>query len=226
MAIVKETCALSTAVLPLTIKNVKGSRGIRIRVDRRGVVVTKPAWVSKKAALAFVEEKRDWIEGQHKKRSVMPANRVLFRGEVFEVKPASYPPVRAAEGAIWAPGETECDRLEATLEWMKRRSRPVLREAVSRWALALGVSPKRVGVRDQVSRWGSCSHAGSLSFNWRLIMAPQEVLEYIVIHELAHMRELNHSRRFWAIVAEHCPNYKDHESWLNEHNDALIQLGR
>jgi predicted metal-dependent hydrolase len=226
MAVVKETYTLASAVLPLTIKNVKGSRGIRIRVDRRGVVVTKPAWVSKKAALAFVQEKRDWIESQHKHRASLPADKVLFRGEVFEIKAASYPPVRAAENVIWAPGESEADRLEATLQWMKRRAKLVIREAVSRWSTAMGVSPKRVGVRDQVSRWGSCSHVGSLSFNWRLIMAPQEVLEYIVIHELAHIKELNHSRRFWMVVAAHCPEYKKHEAWLNANNDALIHLGR
>lgn len=226
MSIDRGTCVLSSAVLPLTIKNVKGSRGIRIRVDRRGVVVTKPYWVSKKAAVAFVDESRPWIEKEHAKQSAVQIDRILYRGVEHEIRQATHPPVRAAGSIIWAHGDDEQERLENALSWMKRRAKPVLREVVSRWSEEMGLRPTRVGVRDQVSRWGSCSSTGSLSFNWRLIMAPPEVLEYIVVHELAHIQEHNHSRRFWALVARHCPEYKRHEAWLNKHNDSIIQLGR
>ena len=83
---------------------------------------------------------------------------------------------------------------------MHRRSKPVIRDAVARWSAEMGIVVKRVSVRDQRSRWGSCSDRGSLSFNWRLIMTPQAVLEYIVVHEMAHIEEHNHSRRFWSLV--------------------------
>ena len=211
---------------PVRIRNVKGSRRIRIRVEGKSVVVTKPRWVSKKAAVQFVVDCDAWITREIEKVAGRPLDRLHYRGVEHEILHAGVPPVRLANGQFWAPGETQEERLENVIEWMKRRARPVLREAVVRWSLTMGVEPQRVGVRDQTSRWGSCSSTGGVSFNWRLVMAPPDVLEYIVVHELAHLTEHNHSQRFWSIVEAHCPNYRDHERWLDEHNDALIQLGR
>ena len=85
----------------------------------------------------------------------------------------------------------------------------------------VGVKWRRVAVRDQRRRWGSCSSAGSLSFNYRLIMAPPQVLDYVVIHELAHRCHLNHSRRFWSLVAVHCPDYSASLAWLKSHGPYL-----
>jgi predicted metal-dependent hydrolase len=212
--------------LPVTIRNVKGSRGLRIRVAGSGVVVTKPRWVSKKAAVEFVAESEAWIAKELSRRAARPLDRVLYRGVEHEIKQATFPPVRLADGAFWAPGEQESDRLAEVLVWLRRRAKPLLRESVSRWSPLLGVSPTKVGVRDQTSRWGSCSSRGSVSLNWRLVMAPPEVLEYIVIHELAHLKEHNHSARFWALVAAHCPEYRLHEEWLSANGEPLIELGR
>jgi predicted metal-dependent hydrolase len=88
-------------------------------------------------------------------------------------------------------------------------------------AAALGVSFNRIAVRDQRTRWGSCSTAGTLSFNWRLALAPAGVLDYIVVHEVCHLREHNHSRRFWALVAERRPEYRVHMGWLHAHGHEL-----
>ena len=76
-------------------------------------------------------------------------------------------------------------------------------------------------MRDQRRRWGSCSVEGNLNFNYRLVMAPPEVLDYVVIHELMHRRQLNHSRRFWALVSEHCPGYRDAIAWLKTYGPYL-----
>ena len=86
----------------------------------------------------------------------------------------------------------------------------------------LGVEPKRIQIRDQRSRWGSCSTAGTLSFNWRLVLAPLEVLDYVVVHELCHLREANHSRRFWRLVEERRPHFRLHRAWLHEHGPELL----
>jgi predicted metal-dependent hydrolase len=89
-------------------------------------------------------------------------------------------------------------------------------------APALGVVPARIQIRDQRSRWGSCSTRGTLSFNWRLVLAPFEVLDYVVVHELCHLREPNHSRRFWSLVEKRRPDWQAQRDWLHEHGPELL----
>ena len=87
---------------------------------------------------------------------------------------------------------------------------------------ALGLEFRSLRIRAQRRRWGSCSARGSLSFNYRLIMAPPHVLDYVVVHELLHLREMNHSRRFWALVAQHCPRHRDARTWLKTFGPYLV----
>ena len=86
----------------------------------------------------------------------------------------------------------------------------------------LGVSPRRIQIRDQRSRWGSCSTRGTLSFNWRLVLAPFDVLDYVVVHELCHLLEPNHSRRFWKLVEARRPRWRTQRGWLREHGAELL----
>jgi predicted metal-dependent hydrolase len=86
----------------------------------------------------------------------------------------------------------------------------------------IGVAPKRIQIRDQRSRWGSCSTRGTLSFNWRLVLAPFDVLDYVVVHELCHLREPNHSRRFWRLVELRRPDWRAQRDWLHEHGPELL----
>ena len=97
--------------------------------------------------------------------------------------------------------------------------------AVLRHAKKIGVQPKRVAVRDTVSRWGSCSSAGRLSFSWRLILAPPYVLDYLAAHEVAHLVHLNHSPKFWALVGRVSPDVKRAEAWLKTHGAGLHRFG-
>jgi hypothetical protein len=89
-------------------------------------------------------------------------------------------------------------------------------------APALGVSFGRVQIRAQRTRWGSCSPRGDLSFNWRLVLAPFDVLDYVVVHELCHLREPNHSARFWRLVASRRPDWHSQRDWLRAHGDELL----
>jgi hypothetical protein len=89
-------------------------------------------------------------------------------------------------------------------------------------AAELGVAVNRIQIRDQRTRWGSCSPAGNLSFNWRLVLAPFEVLDYVVVHEVCHLREANHSRRFWRLVETRRPQWREQKAWLNEHGPELL----
>ena len=86
----------------------------------------------------------------------------------------------------------------------------------------IGVKPTRIQIRDQRSRWGSCSTRGTLSFNWRLVLAPFDVLDYVVVHELCHLREANHSLRFWGLVEQRRPDWRAQRDWLHEHGPELL----
>lgn len=106
-------------------------------------------------------------------------------------------------------------------DFLKREAKRELETASRRAAEKLGVAIKRVSVRDQSSRWGSCSSTGALSFSWRLILAPSFVLEYLAVHEVAHLVEMNHSPRFWRLVDQHCPDTARAKAWLKAHGSDL-----
>jgi predicted metal-dependent hydrolase len=145
----------------------------------------------------------------------------------------------------WMP-EHEIDRLiDSHREWIaleRAKQRPRLR-LDPRWvsesearraarelvtmlcdeeAQELGVKYARIQIRDQRTRWGSCSTNGNLSFNWRLVLAPFEVLDYVVVHELCHLREANHSRRFWSLVESRRPEWRGQRDWLHEYGPELL----
>ncbi len=104
------------------------------------------------------------------------------------------------------------------------RARVLITARADHWSDALGIPYKRIAIRSQRTRWGSCSARGNLNFNWRLAAAPAAVLDYVVIHELCHLRELNHSRDFWAHVRAACPDYKSHRRWLRDNTAALMSV--
>lgn len=104
---------------------------------------------------------------------------------------------------------------------LSRRALVRIRERLAHYAPRIGVAPGRVAIREQKTRWGSCSGKGNLNFNWKLIMAPPQCLDYVVIHELCHLREFNHSPRFWAMVSAQMPDYEPWKKWLKAHAEDL-----
>ena len=109
----------------------------------------------------------------------------------------------------------------ALVAWYRKQARVVIVERLALWNMHYRFAFGRVSIKEQKSRWGSCSRQGNLNFNWRLLLAPLPVLDYVVIHELAHLKELNHSPRFWAIVAQTCPEYAARRRWLRQHGRDL-----
>jgi hypothetical protein len=107
------------------------------------------------------------------------------------------------------------------LDFLRREARRDLEAATLRHAAALGVSVSRVTVKDTTSRWGSCSARGAIAYSWRLVLAPPEVLDYLCAHEVAHRREMNHSARYWKVVAGLFPEYERAEAWLKRHGAGL-----
>ena len=104
----------------------------------------------------------------------------------------------------------------------RRAARELVTMLAEEEAQELGVEYKRIEIRDQRTRWGSCSTRGTLSFNWRLVLAPFDVLDYVVVHELCHLREPNHSSRFWRLVEARRPDWRTHRDWLHQHGPELL----
>ena len=106
-------------------------------------------------------------------------------------------------------------------EWLRKEARWIIHQRVQEISERLSLKYNRIFIRDQKTRWGSCSSKKNLNFNWRLVMAPPEVLDYVVVHELMHLLEQNHSKKFWALVEMVCPNFKTYRSWLKEYAPRL-----
>ena len=106
-------------------------------------------------------------------------------------------------------------------DFLKRQAKQDLTRAVNIHAASLGVKPKSITMRDTTSRWGSCSSTGALNFSWRIVLAPPAVLNYLAAHEVAHLREMNHSARFWTLVEDICPDMEAQKAWLRAHGSKL-----
>lgn len=113
------------------------------------------------------------------------------------------------------------ERRTALFKFLKARAVLELESDLKLWSQHMGLFPRKFSVRGQRTLWGSCSARGHIQLNWKLIAAPREVREYVVIHELAHLAHLNHSKVFWALVNKHCPDFESHKQWLRSHEDEL-----
>jgi predicted metal-dependent hydrolase len=178
------------------------------------------------AALDFARGEKDWIVRQLAKVpqpvSLIPGVSVPLHGVPHEIRAAAKgpAPVWCQDGVIWVRGQaTHAPR--RVLDFLKKEARKTFEARALRHGEKIGVKPSRITVRDTVSRWGSCSSARSLSFSWRLILAPPFVLDYVVAHEVAHMREMNHGPKFWKLVQDLVGDFRRPQKWLRDHGTAL-----
>jgi predicted metal-dependent hydrolase len=208
------------------------ARHYRLTLRRDGVAVaTIPARGDEREARRFVEQHREWLERARARQARQPraaqvwtlGTRVLWRGEMVEIRPAvagERPRVCLAADVFRVP--SFAGDLRSVLEaQFARRARIELPARAWELSAETGVDVKQVTVRNQRTRWGSCSAGGTISLNWRLVQAPESVRDYIIYHELMHRREMNHSARYWARVAAVCPGWRDAERWLKRSGGLL-----
>lgn len=194
------------------------------------VVVVSPTSRSLERALDFARGEKNWIAGRL--ANVPPPVRlasgseILFRGVPHQIRAGSGRrcPVWIDRDALRPTFRVEGQpehTARRLVDWLKREARRRIDERVAEYALQLGVKPKRITIRDTSSRWGSCSSTRTLSFSWRLILAPPSVLEYVVAHEVAHLRELNHGPRFWSLVEMLVTDVDKSQKWLSDNGTLL-----
>mgnify|MGYP001028186739 CR=1 FL=1 len=190
------------------------------------VSVTVPTRQGLNSALAFARREHDWIARQLAivpgAVALVPGAHLPFRGTAHVIRSAAKgpAPVWRCNDVIWVRGQT-AHSPRRVLDFLKSEARKQFEARALVHADLLGVKPSRITVRDTASRWGSCSSARSLSFSWRLILAPDFVLDYVVAHEVAHLREMNHGPRFWAHVRALMVDTDAAQAWLKTHGREL-----
>jgi predicted metal-dependent hydrolase len=227
--------------LDYAIRRSDRARRLRIVVAPEGVEVVLPRRMALREAEQFVAEKRPWIErtlrSYRAAEAALPRVRLESGGEVpylgfqlglrVNVEPWRTRPGVARRGGtlhvgVVAPGQAEIR--EALVRWYRRRARVEIGERLDWATLRAGSHYAKLQIRDPSSRWASCSSTGAMSFSWRLLLAPEEVLAYVVEHEVAHLDVMDHSRRFWKLLESRYPGYDEQERWLRKYGPALRTL--
>lgn len=224
---------------PVEVRRHPSARRLTLRVSRtrRAVIVTLPVQCDLGEAGSFISRNIEWVRERLESlpRPVPFSDAALMplRGEfhriVFTNKREPGRVVVREQTAIGLPELRVSGRAEHAprrlRDWLFEEARRDLDERVLHHARTLGVTPKRLTVRDQATRWGSCSTTGVLSFSWRLILAPSRILDYVAAHEVAHLKEMNHGPKFWALVTRTMPTMKEAKRWLQLYGLDLHQYG-
>jgi predicted metal-dependent hydrolase len=215
--------------LPYRIRRSDRASRVRVSVDASGdVEVVLPRRSPASAAPAAIDELRPWIERRLREASAVRAA-VAARGETLPylgTQLALTPEqgrtrVHRAGERLLVPGDDE--RAPAAIErWYRRAAAREIAPRLDAAARALGTTYTTLSIRGQRTRWGSCTARGAMSFNWRLLLAPEPVLDYVVWHEACHLRVMDHSPSFWALVRRHCPDFEEHRRWLRLQGSTLV----
>ena len=230
--------------IPYRIRRSERARRARILVDGGGVEVVVPRRFPLREVEPFVEEKRAWIERTLKRlretEAELPAARledgglVPYLGESLRLS-IRVEPGRQREHVVRRGEElrvvlpADAERLlpgdgalrDALERWYRKRARVEVTPRLDAACARAGTSYTRLQIRGQRTRWASCSSTGAMSFNWRLLLAPEEILDYVVEHEVAHLERHDLTPRFWRLLASRCPDWREHEAWLRRHGHAL-----
>jgi predicted metal-dependent hydrolase len=217
---------VSGAVIPYQVRRSDRARRVRVSVDlERGVEVVLPRRAAEREAAAAIAELEPWIERRvaelERVRAVVAARgrTVPYLGRPLRlVEQPGRMRVHRQGDALLVPAS---DGRAALERWFRRAAVDEIKMRVDRACAVAGTTYARITIRGQRTRWGSCSPTGSLSFNWRLLLAPEPVLDYVVWHEVCHLEVMNHSPRFWALVGRRCPGYREQVRWLRRYGPTL-----
>lgn len=193
------------------------------------LIVRAPLWTSIASIEKFIAAKYSWIitkqqqVQQQKAQIATTTNTCLYLGEAYPLVSVEKPrvPIAIQEQKILIAKEGLEHRYELLLRWYKTQAQQLFQERMTVYTAAAGLWPSKWRLSTANKRWGSCNSKGLISLNWRLIMAPLVVIDYVIVHELAHLVEMNHSPRFWNLVAKILPEYKAARLWLRTNGHCL-----
>ena len=225
---------------PVEIIRTERSKSASIEIQDDTVKVTVPQNLSDKRIEELVRNRTVWIRQKLKiqTETIHPKSKEYVNGETFAYLGRNYRMkcvtgstggVKLKNGCLNVPTESdttgshyESSVKVALKEWYRSRALDKLNEKTQRYSSIIGVRPKSVDVKEYKSRWGSCSSTGDVSYNWRIIIAPHHIVDYIVVHELCHLIEHNHSPAYWKHVERVIPSYKSCREWLKINSETLV----
>lgn len=224
---------------PVHLRRTNRKKTISIGVQDGAVMILAPRHVPNREIRELIDRKTEWLRKtleQHVRRARVKSKRFVD-GERFSYLGKEYrlrvlpgiepnPRLRGETIEVHVPLGLSRERLSrsvraAFLRWYKERAEAVTTARTTHFAGLMDVRPRRISLKDYKSMWGKCTAAGAITYNWKLIMAPPPVVDYIVVHELAHLRHLDHSRRFWDQVEAILPDYRAHRDWLKLNGHLL-----
>lgn len=210
---------------------------LEITVDRGGeLIIASPPGVADDVLAGFVREKRFWLYTKIAEKELFQqpvGGKEFVAGEGFPYLGRSYrlllvdgqdAPIKLQDGRFKLRRDLAHEGRTHFVAWYTEHGTAWLRRRVPEWASRMGVEPKGVEVRDLGFRWGSCGQAGGVNFHWATILLPSSIVDYVVVHELAHLLEANHTPGFWQRVARAMPEYEQRKSWLAEHGGRHLVL--
>lgn len=217
-------------------KSARRRRSLALKVDKAGqVIVMTPLGTPEQDVRRFVRAKHDWIGRQLAQHETLSAQKehargasLHFLGASLEIQSDTGPQNLCVQQdnvlrVISRRSEPGKDYLETRAShWLREQAEQMLPHKLQLLSAQTGLSGKGLQIKSYRARWGSCRHDGIIQLNWKLIMAPPKVIDYVLIHELSHLKHFNHSAAFWMLVGRHCPEYKQQRHWLKQHGRLLI----
>jgi len=212
-----------------SVRRSERARRVRVTIDAtRGIEVVLPRRAAEREAAAAIRELRPWIErrvrelDRARQTVAARANTLPYLSQTFQVVPEpGRVRVHRRGDQLLVPAD-RAERDPALERWYRRAAQAEIAPRLDRACAAAGLRYSRLKIRGQRTRWASCSRSGAMSFNWRLLLAPEPVLDYVVWHEVCHLEIMDHSPRFWALLRWHCPDYREHLRWLRRHGATLV----
>jgi len=241
---------VNDTTIPYTIRRSKKARRVSLSVSHRKVEVVAPIRVADKKLHKFINDNRQWVYKKHienlERTKGLPkplpehfvsGHMVMYQGRHIplrvEVADEIIPVITCGdELCVLIPRHNKQDMGPEDLEemagqmvtdWLKQRAEELVVGFADHNSKKFGLHPTKIRIRTQKHRWGSCSAKDVININWQLVFFPEEIMEYVVVHEICHIKHKNHSKSFWKLVEAHLPNYKEHYNWLKK-NAAIVDL--
>jgi predicted metal-dependent hydrolase len=225
-------------------KSSKAKR-VSITIKNERVRVAVPTGFTFEYAKNFLEDNKEWVlkhfqkhmiqSKEHRPRKYVNGEKLLYRGRNYPLVvekvtgPSYYALFKGSRIVAYIPHDLSSEEQHLVTKtyiqaWYISQAEKILPEQVDYYSKRLNLPYKKLKIKDQKTRWGSCSSMGNINLNWRIIMAPNQVVAYVIIHELTHLRCMNHSKEFWKMVEQYLPDYKKWKKWLADNGQTLIDL--